>query len=85
MSNQNTVTNTVTKPITVARQDLLTALVDDINQSGLPAFIVSGVLSDISASVNKLAQEQLVTDTQSYQEQMNRRQDVIYKNRRRGG
>lgn len=82
MSNQNV----VTKPITVARQDLLTALVDDINKSGLPAFVVSGVLSDISASVSKLAQEQLVTDTQNYQEQLSRQQDALpYKNKRRGG
>ena len=77
--------NDIAKPLTVARQDLLTGLVDEINKSGLPAFIVVGILSDLSLSVSKLAQEQLQTDTQIYQEKLARQQAMIADKSRKKG
>ena len=63
--------NEISKPITVARKDLLEDIVSAINKSALPAFIVSELLKNVLLSVDKLAVEQLERDTREYEEALN--------------
>ena len=58
------------KPITVARQDLLEAIVRDINKSNLPAFAVSEILGSVKASTDQLAREQYEKDLAAYRQRI---------------
>lgn len=54
------------KPITVARKDFLNDLVDLINKSGLPSFIVSDVMKLTLVQVDDLAEKQYHTDLENW-------------------
>lgn len=50
------------KPITVAREELISQIVDTINQSGLPAFVIADSLKDIHKEVCDQAKKQYERD-----------------------
>lgn len=54
------------KPITVIEYEFENNLIDLINGSGLPMFIVESVLKDIILSVKSKADEQLRKDLEDY-------------------
>lgn len=57
------------KPITVARQEFIEELVKLINESGLPAFVISPILKDTLATVDQLAQQQYQADLAKWGEE----------------
>lgn len=57
------------KPITVAREEFIEALVKLVNESGLPMFAVEDVLKNIAAEVKAAAQQQYEADKKRYEEE----------------
>lgn len=58
----------MSKPLTVARQEFLDAQIQIINASGLPAFVVADVMTQVLASINKQIPQQYEADKKAYQE-----------------
>ena len=50
------------KPITVARQEFTENLVNLVNNSGLPAFVMRSALSQIDTALAQLEAQQLAQD-----------------------
>ena len=57
------------KPLTVARQEFSEDLVALVNNSGLPAFVISGVMKEAIIEVDKIAQAQLATDKEAWEKE----------------
>lgn len=57
------------KPITVAREEFIEALVKLVNESGLPMFAVEDVLKNIAAETKMAAQQQYKADKKRYEEE----------------
>lgn len=62
----------LTKPMSVARQELMEQLVDDINNCQLPLFVVEYVLQDMLNTVRAAAQEQNEREMAQYKQQLNK-------------
>jgi len=58
----------MTKPASVAAQELYDKMVFIMEESGLPAFVVYGILCELSAEVKKLATNQYNADVVAYQQ-----------------
>lgn len=56
------------KPLTVARYDLINAICDAINNSGLPAFVVVECLERILNETKNIADAEYQRDLQLYKE-----------------
>lgn len=57
------------KPITVARQEFSEALVNLVNNSGLPAFVMRQSLAQMDNALSQLEQAQLEKDTAEWNQQ----------------
>lgn len=64
------------KPITVARNEYMQALVDITNQSGLPYFVIVDVLERMKSQLEKLAEAQLQQDTAAYAKVLEKEKDI---------
>ena len=56
------------KPITVARKEFMDGLVDLINSSGLPAFIIVDVFESTIPALRTQAEQQYLADLKKYKE-----------------
>lgn len=63
MGNKN-----VKMPLSVARNNFISDITKLISESGLPPFIIEGVLKDFYTQVSSLSRKQLERDIKSYQE-----------------
>ena len=57
------------KPITVARQEFTQDLVNLVNSSGLPAFVMRQSLAQMDQALAQLEQAQLEKDTAEWNQQ----------------
>lgn len=57
------------KPITVARQEFMDALVALINESGLPAFALTPILQGFAQKTAELEQQQYEAEKAEYEQQ----------------
>lgn len=57
------------KPLTVMRQEFTEALVNLVNESGLPAFIVRNELANVYEKLAEIEQAQLQHDMKAWEEQ----------------
>lgn len=57
------------KPITVARQEFTQSLVNLVNNSGLPAFVMRQSLAQMDQALAQLEQAQLEKDTADWNQQ----------------
>lgn len=62
--------NNIEKPITVVRQEFIDGLVDYINNSGLPLFIIEPILKDIYMEVKAMSQNQYELEKSQYEKQL---------------
>ena len=62
----------LTKPMSVARQELIEQLVGDINNCSLPLFVIEYVLQDVLNTVKSAAQEQCKLEIAQYEQQLNK-------------
>ena len=60
----------VIKPMSVARQEFIEQLVDDINNCGLPMFVIEPILQDLLGMVKATAQQQYEAEKAQYDKQM---------------
>lgn len=60
------------KPISIAREEFINALANLINESGLPAFIISPVLKDVLVEVQNAERVQLEQDRAFYENEKNK-------------
>ena len=60
----------ITKPMSMARQEFIDKLVDDVNNCGLPLFVVEPILQDILSSVKIAVQQQYETEKKQYEQQL---------------
>lgn len=58
------------KPLTLVAYDFENSLIDIVNSSGLPAFIVRPIIERILTSVKQAEQRQLKTDMEVYEQSM---------------
>ena len=56
------------KPITIARQEFIDKLVSLINTSGLPAFVISGILEAMLQATREQERLQLEADKKKMEE-----------------
>ena len=66
----------LTKPMSVARQELMEQLVDDINNCQLPLFVIEYVLQDMLNTVRTAAQEQNEREMLQYKQQLNKQTET---------
>lgn len=60
----------VIKPMSVVRQEFIEQLVNDVNNCGLPLFVVEPILQDILYSVKAAAKQQYETEKAQYEQQL---------------
>lgn len=60
----------IEKPITVARQEFIDGLVNYINNSGLPLFVVEPILKDMYMEVKTMSQKQYESEKMQYEQMM---------------
>ena len=60
----------IEKPITVARQEFIDGLVNYINNSGLPLFVVEPILKDMYIEVKTMLQKQYESEKMQYEQMM---------------
>lgn len=58
------------KPVSMRIAEFKSDLIELVNESGLPSFILLPILKDTTEMINKADQELLERDTQKYNEQM---------------
>ncbi len=54
------------KPITIARQEFMDNLVKLINESGLPAFVLTPIMTGMTQKIAELEQQQYESDLEAY-------------------
>lgn len=57
------------KPITITRQEFMDALVKLINESGLPAFVLTPIMTGMTQKIIELEQKQYEADKAEYEQQ----------------
>lgn len=75
MSNEIKDNKETTKPITLLREDLISAVAKAINESKLPTFVVEGVLKDFINEVHIASQRQLEADRKAWKETLTIQKD----------
>ena len=65
----------IIKPITVARNEFASDIVNLCNNSGLPFFVIEDILKNLTQEVHTAAQKQLEEDTKRYQEQLKKQSE----------
>ena len=60
----------MSKPLTLMKEDFVAQMVNLCNNSGLPFFVVEGVLKDLIQEVHLASQRQLESDTQKYNQEL---------------
>ena len=64
------------KPISVVRMELKQATVENINRSGLPLFLVVGLMEEILRELKPLAKQQMEEEIEQWRQQQTIKQEV---------
>lgn len=60
----------IKKPITIARQEFIDAISNDINNCNLPLFIIEPILRDMYLEIKTLSQKQYEMDKEEYESKL---------------
>ncbi len=60
----------LTKPMSVLRHEFIEQLIDDINKSQLPLFVIEPILQNLLNEVKVAAQKQYELDKAKYEQQL---------------
>lgn len=63
--------NEIKKPMSVARQEFIDGLVDYVNNSQLPLFVIEPILQDVLNAVKVSVQKQYETEKAQYEQMLN--------------
>lgn len=66
---------TITKPMSVVRQEFTEQLVSDINNCKLPLFVIEYILTDILDTVKSAAKQQCEMEKIQYEELLKKNQE----------
>lgn len=66
---------TITKPMSVIRQEFTEQLVSDINNCKLPLFVIEYILEDVLGTVKTAAKQQCEIEKMQYEELLKRNQE----------
>ena len=66
---------TITKPMSVMRQEFTEQLVSDINNCKLPLFVIEYILQDVLDTVKSAAKQQCEIETMKYEELLKMNQE----------
>lgn len=69
------VMNTINKPMSVVRGELINTIVDAVNNSGLPLYFIEPILKDIYIEISEASQRQIAIEKSQY-ENMIKQQDT---------
>lgn len=69
----------MSKPITVAYEDLKSGIAELINGSGLPAFMIEPVIKDFLIEIKDVAKQQYEYDKEQYDAEMSKAQSKLAK------
>lgn len=58
------------KPITVVRQEFIDGLINHVNNSSLPLFVIEPILRDIYTEVKVMSQKQYESEKLQYEQMM---------------
>ena len=64
------------KPITVAREDFARTIINEINASGLPAFVIADVLGGMTNDAQQRMNAEYRRDLQAYQDALAKEQET---------
>ena len=67
----------ITKPMSIIRQEFIDNLIDDINNCGIPFFVIEPILQDTLSAVKSAAQQQYVAEKAQYEQQLNKQNEAI--------
>lgn len=65
------------KPATIIRAEFISNIVDLINKSTLPLFVIEPILKDVYLEVKNAAQKQYETDVREYTQSINNEQQTV--------
>ena len=60
----------IEKPITVIRQEFIDAIYSNVNNCGLPMFIIEPILKDVYLEVNSMLQRQYEMERAEYESRL---------------
>lgn len=63
------------KPLTVMRQEFAEQMVDTINNSGLPAFVMLEVVEKCASELSALTNQQYKQDKQAYEKSLEKSEE----------
>lgn len=63
---------TIKKPIMLVREDLINALTKEINESGLPPFVIEPILKDFLNETRIAMRKQYELEKQTYEKNLNK-------------
>ena len=69
-TNATEKTNTIAKPFTMAREELLQKLVNAVNESGLPIYVTEYIVRDFYNMVTQTVQQTAEKEKQEYEQQL---------------
>lgn len=58
------------KPVTVVRQEFIDGLVNYVNNSNLPLFVIEPILRDVYIEVKTMSQKQYESEKAEYEQRM---------------
>ena len=70
---------TITKPMSLIRQELTEQIVDDINNCKLPLFVIEYILHDILDTVQSASKQQCEMEKMQYEELLKKNQADLSK------
>lgn len=59
------------KPVTIVLHEFKDKIVQTINESGLPAFIIAPVLQQALAEIERIEEQQYIADKKAYESEEN--------------
>ncbi len=60
----------IVKPMSVARQEFIEKIIDDVNNCQLPLFVIEPILQDLLNMVRTSAQKQYEAEKAQYEQQL---------------
>lgn len=70
---------TITKPMSVIRQEFTEQLISDINNCKLPLFVIEYILQDVLNTVKSASKQQCEMEKMQYEEILKKNQENVNK------
>lgn len=65
----------IVKPMSVVKQELFEQLINDVNNSGLPLFVIEYILQDMLVTVRNAARQQYEMEKVQYEQMLKQQKE----------